>query len=711
MDTKVLNKEFKKLDKQIKFPVIIRFGRGFYYNPENQKFSKNLESILDGKSIGDVKLVVKGEFKYNYATAMIPRLNSDGSILFLLTYRINLKDINTALPKWRLCTVFAINKEKEIYRTISVFNMRSTLRWNYAHYESADIFLDSKISHFYSEIRQILDKDPRYGSDYRFDFNTLAYELKDTNTFFPENDMTYKSFSKVFSDFFGGNIKTIASNKVVNFENSYSDLISFIKYKEPTKKVSKKNEIFASLKLSAIKKDTYPEIFGYAQKANDDYVVLRILNKAGGDYEDVVKIFIGKNKTCCLKKTNNGNWIDTTCKSLTNWDFPIYNVSSSELDNTIFRYTQEIMEEIDEKKYSQILSLVITNPIIEQLYKSSLKIICIDMLQSLNDWNKSFSSVTTRFVGKINSKEKTLYKKLGLNKYQVESLSKVITENLSESNYLYSVNIDKIISIIKFLFSKEPVENTSWKNQFACEFVDISSLDNKTFDKALNAVKELISFQESSWRLKRIFSTIKKVAPDNKIVDLLSFYLGLEKNNSTVTTTYLDYLTLYKQCKDYNPEIVKDLKLTFTGEDIKERIVSAHDMLTEVFNTIRYAAETEKFKKALKKIKKYEFENETFSVISPVTPQDLAKEGMALHHCVKSYISRVCNGSTNIMFIRKKEEIDKPFFTVEISNSGAIEQIHGFSNCNVEKESDLENFVKSWVKEKKVKLTNFNKIR
>ena len=70
-----------------------------------------------------------------------------------------------------------------------------------------------------------------------------------------------------------------------------------------------------------------------------------------------------------------------------------------------------------------------------------------------------------------------------------------------------------------------------------------------------------MSFQESSWRLKRIFSTIKKVAPDNKVADLLLFYLGLEKNNPTVTTTYLDYLTLYKQCKDYNPEIVKDFNL------------------------------------------------------------------------------------------------------------------------------------------------------
>ena len=90
---------------------------------------------------------------------------------------------------------------------------------------------------------------------------------------------------------------------------------------------------------------------------------------------------------------------------------------------------------------------------------------------------------------------------------------------------------------------------------------------------------------------------------------------------------------------------------------------------------------------------------------------DLTEEGIKLHHCVGSYIQRVASGYTNIMFIRKKEDLSKPFYTVEITNDGSVQQIHGSCNCNVEKGSDLEKFVENWIKQKKLKLTNYNKIR
>ena len=97
--------------------------------------------------------------------------------------------------------------------------------------------------------------------------------------------------------------------------------------------------------------------------------------------------------------------------------------------------------------------------------------------------------------------------------------------------------------------------------------------------------------------------------------------------------------------------------------------------------------------------------------MAPREPNDLAIEGMTLHHCVKSYIDRVTDGKTNIMFIRKKNELDKPFFTVEVDNTKTIQQVHGFGNCNADTVDGLADFVKAWAKDKKLKINGIDKIR
>ena len=99
------------------------------------------------------------------------------------------------------------------------------------------------------------------------------------------------------------------------------------------------------------------------------------------------------------------------------------------------------------------------------------------------------------------------------------------------------------------------------------------------------------------------------------------------------------------------------------------------------------------------------------AVIAPASPAEVASEGITLHHCVKTYISKITSGVTNIMFIRKKNQINILFFTVKILNSGNIEQFHEFGNRNACTESGMTEFVKKWAKARKLKTTNFNKVR
>jgi hypothetical protein len=63
---------------------------------------------------------------------------------------------------------------------------------------------------------------------------------------------------------------------------------------------------------------------------------------------------------------------------------------------------------------------------------------------------------------------------------------------------------------------------------------------------------------------------------------------------------------------------------------------------------------------------------------------ELKAEGKALHHCVGTYAERVANGSTNIFFIRKAEQPDTPYYTLEIGQNGSIVQCRGNKNHNAE---------------------------
>ena len=61
--------------------------------------------------------------------------------------------------------------------------------------------------------------------------------------------------------------------------------------------------------------------------------------------------------------------------------------------------------------------------------------------------------------------------------------------------------------------------------------------------------------------------------------------------------------------------------------------------------------------------------------------------------------------------IRRKDEPEKPFFTVEVDNNNIIQQVHGFRNCNADKVPGLMNFVTKWASERKLLIQNINKVR
>lgn len=136
--------------------------------------------------------------------------------------------------------------------------------------------------------------------------------------------------------------------------------------------------------------------------------------------------------------------------------------------------------------------------------------------------------------------------------------------------------------------------------------------------------------------------------------------------------------------------------------------------LTKVFNIYKDKAKSEAFKHSIERLKAYEFSDGQLSVVAPTQASDLTTEGSVLHHCVGSFIDAVANNKENVVFIRRNDLLNEPYYTMAISPSGNIEQVHCVYNGNLTAEGqeqaykvtqrkvynqkfDLIKFLKQWV--------------
>lgn len=83
-----------------------------------------------------------------------------------------------------------------------------------------------------------------------------------------------------------------------------------------------------------------------------------------------------------------------------------------------------------------------------------------------------------------------------------------------------------------------------------------------------------------------------------------------------------------------------------------------------------------------------EFASGALLIRQPESMQEIIDEGKALYHCVGGYAERHANGKLHIMFIRRADKPDVPYYTVEVRTDGRINQVRGLRNCKTTPEVD-----------------------
>lgn len=201
------------------------------------------------------------------------------------------------------------------------------------------------------------------------------------------------------------------------------------------------------------------------------------------------------------------------------------------------------------------------------------------------------------------------------------------------------------------------------------------ALGHATVHKVVKYVEKLVAAEEAR----------KDAAAEEAKKKHMPYYRG----PATSPQTYRDYLA---DCVRLNLNL-DDREVLFPAD-----LEAAHQ---RTIAQVRYQANKEarkKFEKQVKKLESMAWERDGLLIRPARTPGELTAEGKALHHCVGGYADRMAAGETVILFIRKAEEPDTPFYTLEYRN-GVVVQCRTNRNATYEQDEAVKNFVDAWVEQ------------
>lgn len=196
--------------------------------------------------------------------------------------------------------------------------------------------------------------------------------------------------------------------------------------------------------------------------------------------------------------------------------------------------------------------------------------------------------------------------------------------------------------------------------------------------------QRLLRWQLDNQVTRDIGQVLEHVTP-HKLMKYMDGVSGKYGSMQRAVSEYRDYL-------DMCAKLGYDLGNSFVlyPKDLRD----AHDRAARCVKAEADAKLRRDFQAAIRAVSGHlDFEMGGMKIVLPDGPDDIVAEGQALHHCVGGYVDRVARHECVILFLRRCENPDKPFYTVEI-RGGKIVQVRGRDNGDATPE--VERFMEMW---------------
>lgn len=189
------------------------------------------------------------------------------------------------------------------------------------------------------------------------------------------------------------------------------------------------------------------------------------------------------------------------------------------------------------------------------------------------------------------------------------------------------------------------------------------------------------------------------------------------KTLSELGRNAIDELRGYRDYMNMAERLKMDTKssMVYKPKDLK----AAHDECVELLQRGRMeetARETEKRFKGIKKVfpelEKYEYQADGYIVKAPKSVYDIVKEGTILKHCIHTcdyYFERMLTRESTIMFLRRADAPETPWYTLEIEPGGNIRQKRTTGDTQNKDLEEAIPFLKKYQAQLQKKLTKKDK--
>lgn len=221
----------------------------------------------------------------------------------------------------------------------------------------------------------------------------------------------------------------------------------------------------------------------------------------------------------------------------------------------------------------------------------------------------------------------------------------------------------------------------NWKSNNLLKMLDL----NRSEFKALQGREK----KYRAYRLWRYYHPKYKIDELLMIAEAFGVESGTAESLTQDTGITLKRLSRYLaennvRRNDYRDYIEQCKKLKYNIHDTA--VAMPHDfqtMHTRCSNIIKYGNSdglTAIFNQNMEQRKQLEYDNDILLIRQPDNFNEIVDEGSKLQHCVGGYAERHSLGKLHIMFIRRKDDPEKPYYTMEVSKEGKIVQVRGEHN-------------------------------
>ena len=316
-----------------------------------------------------------------------------------------------------------------------------------------------------------------------------------------------------------------------------------------------------------------------------------------------------------------------------------------------------------------------------------------NLMANVNEWYINFDKYEKIYY-KLHLLQEIFHSTYNSDKFKYEMIKRGLNPPYvygCEQLYLSEINL--FVKIFKEAKKNDKIRNSELKDLF---YIGHNINFNNVLyilDKRKNSEFKITAGNSYYYDTTSLLSIIKKYNLDfTTFIDYLFdnlYYQGIEELNTDILKIYDDYL---------NMQIAIYGKVRYKYPD---SLKLEHDKLVMKFNLHKQYYQDKIIKFNQDRIKELEYKTKKYSIILPKTSQDIIDEGVNLHHCVGSYVEKVKDGKTHILFMRKTDDIDESLITIEF-NDNSILMVRGLQNRYVDEEE--KEFIQKWAIEKNINI-------